>query len=68
MEQGIIKFYQENKQFGFITMENEKDIFFHISGVKNKEGMTHHAKDKACTFDITDGKKGPEATNVILVN
>ena len=56
---GTVKFFNNQKGFGFILDENSKEVFVHISGLVDeiKEG------DKV-TFDIKDGKKGTNAINV----
>lgn len=61
MEKGTVKFFNEAKGFGFIKTENGKDVFVHSSGLIDKI----HDNDSV-TFDITEGKKGPNAVNVKL--
>jgi CspA family cold shock protein len=63
MKTGTVKFFNNSKGFGFIVDdENGKDVFVHVSGLKQdvKEG------DKV-SFEIEDGKKGPNAINVRLM-
>lgn len=60
MQEGTVKFFNEAKGFGFITVDGEeKDVFVHVSGLIDdiKEG------DKV-TFQVTEGKKGPNAVDV----
>ena len=66
---GTIKFYNENKKFGFIVNDQNKDVFFHISNVNPacKDDMGHKAKDKQCEFEMTEGRNGPEACDVTLL-
>ena len=62
MKKGKVKFFNSFKEFGFIhDDETGKDIFVHSSGLldKVKEG-------DMVTFDVEQGKKGPNATNVKL--
>ena len=62
METGTVKFYNETKGFGFITPDaGGKDVFVHATGLKEdiKDG------DKV-SYDMSEGKKGPSATNVVL--
>lgn len=61
MQEGIVKFFNESKGFGFINYNNN-DIFVHSSGLQDfiKEN------DKV-TFDIEEGKKGLNAVNVRIV-
>ncbi|MBI3503112.1 MAG: cold-shock protein [Bacteroidetes bacterium] len=61
MEKGTVKFYNEAKGFGFIKRENGQDIFVHSSGIIDKI----HENDNV-TFEVAEGKKGPNAVNVKL--
>ena len=58
MLQGIVKFYQQDKGYGFITDESGKEIFVHAT-----EEMK---KGDEVTFELKEGKKGKEANNVRL--
>ena len=61
METGKVKFFNEEKGFGFITPDNGgKDLFVHVSGVV-KGPITEGDKVQ---FEIGDGKKGPCAVDV----
>lgn len=60
MKTGVVKFFNETKGFGFITVDGENDVFVHandLNGLKLKEG------DKV-TFNVAEGKKGTNAVNV----
>lgn len=59
MPQGKVKFFNETKGFGFITDDRGKDIFVHVSALTEelREGDN-------VTFDVQEGKKGPNAVNV----
>lgn len=60
MATGKVKFFKEDKAFGFILdSESGKDIFFHISGTTEKV-----FKDDEVEYDIQEGKKGLQAVNV----
>ena len=64
MKLGKIKFYHEKKAYGFIEQAGEEeDIFFHISGVT--PGLIP-VKDMSVTYDIGQGKKGPQAVEVSM--
>jgi len=53
-----------DRGFGFISREGEeKDLFFHSSDLKNVEFNDLKEGDKV-TFEVTEGEKGPRATNV----
>jgi len=62
MNEGIVKFFNEEKGYGFITPTNGKDVFVHQSGLKEEI----RENDKV-SFEITDGKKGPNAVNVTVI-
>lgn len=62
MYTGVVKFFNETKGFGFIKEDgSNKEIFVHVSGLVNKI----RENDKV-TFEIQEGKKGPNAVNVKL--
>jgi CspA family cold shock protein len=61
MKTGTVKFYNEAKGFGFITDENGTDIFVHATGLNNEI-----RENDSVTFEVTDGKKGPNAVNVSI--
>jgi CspA family cold shock protein len=61
MKNGTVKFFNEEKGFGFIKEENGQDIFVHVSGLKDSI-----KENDAVVFDIQEGKKGLNAVNVKL--
>ncbi|NMM47826.1 cold-shock protein [Marinigracilibium pacificum] len=62
MNEGTVKWYNEIKGFGFIEVENSKDVFVHQSGLADRfSGLTEGQK---VTFDIKQGDKGEIAFNV----
>jgi CspA family cold shock protein len=64
MATGTVKWFNETKGFGFITpSEGGKDVFVHFSAIKS-EGFRTLAEGQTVTFDVEDGPKGPQATNV----
>ena len=58
---GTVKFYNNNKGFGFIIGEDEKEYFVHISGLN--EGVKLRDEDSV-TFDVEEGDRGLKAVNV----
>lgn len=66
MSKGTVKWFNNQKGYGFITAEDGKDVFVHFSGL-NMEGFKTLEKGAAVEFDITDGAKGPQAVNVEVV-
>lgn len=66
MSKGTVKWFNNQKGYGFITAEDGKDVFVHFSGL-NMEGFKTLEEGAAVEFDITDGAKGPQAVNVVVV-
>lgn len=61
MEKGTVKFFNEAKGFGFIKTESGTEVFVHVTGLVDKIRENDNV-----TFDISEGKKGPNAVNVKL--
>ena len=66
MATGTVKWFNNKKGYGFITAEDGKDVFVHFSGL-NMEGFKSLEEGAAVEFEITDGAKGPQATNVTVI-
>ena len=63
MNEGTIKFYNEAKGFGFITPNNGgADVFVHATGLNGQVRENDNV-----SYDVTDGQKGPTATNVNVI-
>ncbi len=63
---GTVKWFNERKGFGFISPESGPDVFAHFSAI-NGEGFKTLLEGQKVEFDITDGKKGPQAENISAV-
>lgn len=63
MAVGKVKWFNEKKGFGFISQENGPDVFVHYSAIQT-EGFKTLKEGDSVSFEITDGPKGPQATNV----
>ena len=63
---GTVKWFNEEKGFGFITGEDGKDVFAHFSQIQ-KDGFKTLNGGGEVTFDVTEGAKGPQATNIVTV-
>jgi CspA family cold shock protein len=62
---GTVKWFSEQKGYGFIEQEDGPDVFVHYSGIKGGGFKTLKEGDRV-TFDIEQGNKGPAAVNVQL--
>ncbi len=66
MEKGKVKWFNATKGFGFIEREDGSDIFVHYSAI-NAEGFRTLAEGQEVSFDVVEGDKGLQASNVQLV-
>lgn len=66
MNKGTVKWFNNQKGYGFITAEDGKDVFVHYSGL-NMEGFKSLEEGAEVEFEIADGAKGPQAVNVVVV-
>ena len=65
MAEGIVKWFDDRKGYGFIEQANGPDVFVHHSGI-NGNGFKSLNEGDSVTFDIEQGKKGPSAVNVTV--
>ncbi|MBI4765236.1 MAG: cold-shock protein [Thermodesulfobacteriota bacterium] len=64
MPEGKVKWFNENKGFGFIEVDGQdKDVFIHHSAI-SMQGFRTLQEGQRVSFDIEQGKKGPAAVNV----
>ncbi|MCR5624871.1 MAG: cold shock domain-containing protein [Lachnospiraceae bacterium] len=63
MMKGTVKWFNNQKGYGFISDESGNDVFVHYSGL-NMEGFKTLEEKQEVEFDVVDGAKGPQATNV----
>jgi len=63
MEQGKVKWFNAEKGFGFIEREAGDDVFVHFSAIQG-EGFKSLDEGQAVTFDVEQGQRGPQASNV----
>jgi len=63
MNQGTVKWFDAKKGFGFISVEGGDDIFVHYSAIENEGFKTLDEGDRV-EFEVVNGGKGPQASNV----
>ena len=66
MAQGTVKWFNAEKGYGFISRDDGDDVFVHHTGIAG-EGFRSLDEGQRVAFDVTPGKKGPQASNVTVV-
>ena len=66
MNRGTVKWFNNQKGYGFISDEQGNDIFVHYSGL-NMEGFKTLEEGQNVEYEVTEGEKGPQATNVTVI-
>ena len=64
MSKGTVKWFNNQKGYGFISDESGKDVFVHYSGLTG-DGFKSLEEGQNVEFDVQDGAKGPQAVNVV---
>ena len=64
--EGTVKWFNDEKGFGFIEREDGKDVFVHYSAI-NADGRKTLQEGQKVSMDVTEGEKGPQAENVTPV-
>lgn len=64
MAEGVVKWFNDRKGYGFIQREEGEDLFVHYSSIADQIGFKSLAEGDRVTFDIGNGQKGPAAINV----
>ena len=68
MANGIVKWFNDSKGFGFITPdEGGEDLFAHFSAIQSN-GFKSLAENQRVTFDVTTGPKGKQASNIRIAD
>ncbi|WP_448566412.1 transcription antiterminator/RNA stability regulator CspE [Thalassotalea ganghwensis] len=64
---GVVKWFNEEKGFGFVTPnDGGKDVFVHFRSIVS-EGFKSLAEGQQVQFDVEQGQKGPQASNVVAI-
>ncbi|MFT6300502.1 MAG: CspA family cold shock protein [Saprospiraceae bacterium] len=64
---GTVKWFNEAKGFGFIEQESGPDVFAHFSAIA-AEGFKTLMEGQKVEFEVTEGQKGPQAENIVVVS
>ena len=64
MEQGTVKWFNDDKGYGFITRESGDDVFVHFSAIQG-DGFKSLSEGQHVTFDVEEGERGLQAENVV---
>ena len=66
MPEGTVKWFDNKKGYGFIKREEGEDIFVHYSAIKG-DGFKSLNQDEKVSFELVEGPKGPQASNVLTM-
>ncbi len=64
--QGTVKWFNNQKGYGFISDETGNDVFVHYTGLA-MDGFKSLEEGASVEFDVTEGSKGPQAVNVTVI-
>ncbi|CAM3272980.1 cold-shock protein [Streptococcus pluranimalium] len=64
MAQGTVKWFNAEKGFGFISTEEDQDVFAHFSQIQ-ADGFKSLEDGQKVAFDVEEGQCGPQATNIV---
>lgn len=64
MKTGVVKWFNAEKGFGFISVEGEKDVFVHFSAIEG-DGFKNLEEGQNVEFEVVDGERGPQASKVV---
>ena len=66
MKIGTVKWFNNEKGFGFISVEGENDMFVHFSAIQG-DGYKSLEEGQKVEFEVVDGEKGPQSANVTRI-
>ena len=64
MEQGTVKWFNDDKGYGFITRESGDDVYVHFSAIQG-DGFKSLSEGQHVTFEVEEGERGLQAANVV---
>ncbi|MDK2563355.1 cold-shock protein [Romboutsia sedimentorum] len=64
MKTGVVKWFNNEKGFGFISIEGGEDVFVHFSAITG-DGYKSLEEGQSVEFEVVEGAKGPQAANVV---
>lgn len=64
MKTGVVKWFNNEKGFGFISVEGEDDVFAHFSAISG-DGYKSLEEGQKVEFEVVEGAKGPQAANIV---
>jgi CspA family cold shock protein len=65
---GVVKWFNESKGYGFIAPDDGgKDLFAHFREIQGAEGFKTLAENARVQFSVTQGPKGPQASNIVTI-
>lgn len=67
MNKGKVKWFNNQKSYGFLTMDDGTDVFVHYSGINTEEKFKSLSENENVVFDVIDTEKGRQAINVTVV-
>ena len=67
MAKGHVKWFNEKKGYGFISRDDGSDVFVHFSAIK-RDGFKSLNEGDEVEFEVSQGAKGLQATNVVVVS
>jgi CspA family cold shock protein len=67
LQRGTVKWFNNDKGFGFIQQENGPDVFVHFRAIKSNGGYRSLTEGQRVEFIVTQGQKGPQAEEVTVI-